>query len=1162
MVGGLSFTRLSRTRLSLPGRTGPCISAVPDGVSSISAEAIRLPPAASEDEEILVPTRECEIPRKNPTKQPTSNLCLARLVLEGGGALGRDRWRQAGKMVPVTVVEDAWSAGMFRMEVWMTAATANSLLFLPDPDMLVCGEADGTVRVLYEKTRGPTSIEKVHGGGVTSLVHATSAQTNLLFASTGEDGNVRLWAESERKAYFEAVSTHDLDSAEENCDCGQANTVQTDEIAVQSSAQKPKQRAGSLDGSLLSLSGSTRIVHYSPTRATVTVLDVVQLSGADCPGLVPLFLARDHVRGVKHAATFDDYISTVDQENTFRVWSSRSRAKVVEIDGTKLGDVTCLWARGSNTLIFGRGDGSIDVREFPRGESRHVIERHSGKVTHIELIDDIIISGGEDIEGPTGRDCVRFCNARTGHKLASFTTAPVTCMCVRTECGKGVLSGSRFALTGHLDGKAVLWDVSEQRSAHILDGHHKAARSVHANRFCAVSGGDDSTCRVWRFADASVIAREREELDKRAKRAESISEEARAAYGARRFKEALRLWSEAAKLAPAVHKFQTNIAAVYFEMGDNEACIRNCRQFLSNAREAAKGPEEGRVDETLVVKAYGRLASALARGGNVDVAVRCLQEALQHLPENSKLKQQLDGLTEDPAETARRRGREAYRARDLPEALGWFSKAVELCPGNVTHWANRSAALYETGDHLGCLRDCDAALELPEMRAGHPGARAPGGGAFLGTLSARLLARKGNAHRALKDEENALMAFEQALTRVTEGSEEALELGGAFFSGLEQQRNQLRDEVRRKQNPEREAQERAERCAAVRREVDRGDEMFMARRFGDALEHFKKGATLDPEDPTLLLKQAHAHFEMNATALAFAACDRAAEIALAQPGRESMASTALWKKGELWLRKATLRGTSYDTAEAALKCAAETMRAAGNHPAAGEDQRAAAQLGLGRVEAEIARRKQLGACKEETANGDRMFADGQFASAVAFYDKAVEADPECSGELPHLLYSSRGACQLHLQRHRQALADADMTIKLKRDFTTGHILRARVCEALQDWSGMMRSAINAHNLEPLNETALVLCRDALVSLLGDENVRRSGKHLGDFSKGGSAVLPQKEMQEILRDPKVQVAIQAMQRARDLQPLRPVLDDLPVCAKFCKLLASGLLVQGK
>ena len=42
---------------------------------------------------------------------------------------------------------------------------------------------------------------------------------------------------------------------------------------------------------------------------------------------------------------------------------------------------------------------------------------------------------------------------------------------------------------------------------------------------------------------------------------------------------------------------------------------------------------------------------------------------------------------------------------------------------------------------------------------------------------------------------------------------------------------------------------------------------------------------------------------------------------------------------------------------------------------------------------------------------------------------------------------------------------------------------------------MMTSAVRAHSLEAENETALVLCRDALVSLLADENVRRTGKHL-------------------------------------------------------------------
>eukprot|EP00961_Rhodomonas_salina_P176778 2383165-Rhodomonas_salina.2 len=31
---------------------------------------------------------------------------------------------------------------------------------------------------------------------------------------------------------------------------------------------------------------------------------------------------------------------------------------------------------------------------------------------------------------------------------------------------------------------------------------------------------------------------------------------------------------------------------------------------------------------------------------------------------------------------------------------------------------------------------------------------------------------------------------------------------------------------------------------------------------------------------------------------------------------------------------------------------------------------------------------------EEVANGDRMMADGQYAAAVKYYDKAVAADPE------------------------------------------------------------------------------------------------------------------------------------------------------------------------
>ncbi|KAJ1493857.1 hypothetical protein T484DRAFT_1767072, partial [Baffinella frigidus] len=649
--------------------------------------------------------------------------------------------------------------------------------------------------------------------------------------------------------------------------------------------------------------------------------------------------------------------------------------------------------------------------------------------------------------------------------------------------------------------------------------------------------------------------------------------------------EALRLYRQAAELAPGVLKYLTNLSAVYFEMGDNVSCIMKCREFLTRAQEPSllDGPAELRPAPALLAKAHSRMATALARSGDVSGAERSLEEAQRLLPDSAAIREQLEGLKSDPAETARAKGRAAYRARDMKAAVKCFSEAVGLRPDVATHWANRSAALYETGAHQACVTDCDAALLLPEMSEHRAGVRTEGEGPLLGTLAARLLARKGNAHRALGEEEEALAAFEKALRRVVAGTDEARELGEGFFDGIEMQRDQMLVAVSRKQNPNWEADERAEKRQAVGLETDRGGEMFAARRYRDALEYYDKAAALDPSDPALLLKQAAAHFEMNATSLAFTFCDRAGELAKAAGGvGGGMASVAVRTKGELWFRKGTLKTTSRDAAEMAFTEAGKCLRTVLADAGAPEEEREAARRGVERVDAEVSRRKRMDDCKEETANGDRMFAGespsplyGQFASAVAFYDKAVDADPDNASERPYLLFSSRGACSLQLKRYRQAMADADKTIALHATFTTGHILKARVCEMTEDWSGMMTSSVRAHDLEPENETALVLCRDALVSLLSDENVHRTGKHLQGFSPGGANAMAREDMQalhplskchpsdmqEIMRDPKIQTALAGMQRAQGLGPLRPILDDLPACAKFCKLVSSGLLVEG-
>ena len=87
----------------------------------------------------------------------------------------------------------------------------------------------------------------------------------------------------------------------------------------------------------------------------------------------------------------------------------------------------------------------------------------------------IAITGGDDVENSSGqKECVRFTDLSSGRALSSFTTAAVTCLAVRR--------GDAYAVSGHKDGKAYLWDVDSQSAAHVLDGHHSAVRSISIDR--------------------------------------------------------------------------------------------------------------------------------------------------------------------------------------------------------------------------------------------------------------------------------------------------------------------------------------------------------------------------------------------------------------------------------------------------------------------------------------------------------------------------------------------------------------------------------------------------------------------------------------------------------------------------------------------------------
>ena len=141
------------------------------------------------------------------------------------------------------------------------------------------GEADGTVRVLFEKTRGPTTVLKAHSGAVTSLVSLVTSCQDSLFVSAGLDRTVRLWGpDGDRTGHFRVLQELRVAPGDEQQDptAGPGQGLQLP--AARRSALAPA--AAKTGDALFVICGGRRVVVWGPAEEgdaedRVAVLDVV-----------------------------------------------------------------------------------------------------------------------------------------------------------------------------------------------------------------------------------------------------------------------------------------------------------------------------------------------------------------------------------------------------------------------------------------------------------------------------------------------------------------------------------------------------------------------------------------------------------------------------------------------------------------------------------------------------------------------------------------------------------------------------------------------------------------------------------------------------------------------------------------------------------------------
>ncbi|KAG0020891.1 Hsp90 cochaperone [Entomortierella chlamydospora] len=206
-----------------------------------------------------------------------------------------------------------------------------------------------------------------------------------------------------------------------------------------------------------------------------------------------------------------------------------------------------------------------------------------------------------------------------------------------------------------------------------------------------------------------------EELNK--KEAAKIKDLGNASYKARKFDEALEHYGKAWELDPTNISILTNKAAVYFEMGNFDECIKTCEEAIDVGR-------EHRADYKLIAKALGRIGTAYYKQNNLTEAIRYYGKSLaEHrtpdilnkLKEAEKAKAKADkDAYRDPtlSAEARERGNALFKASDFAGAVKEYTEAIKRDDTDPRAYSNRAACYTKLMAINEAQKDCETCISL------------------------------------------------------------------------------------------------------------------------------------------------------------------------------------------------------------------------------------------------------------------------------------------------------------------------------------------------------------------------------------------------------------------------------------------------------------------
>ncbi|PRW58562.1 Heat shock STI [Chlorella sorokiniana] len=258
--------------------------------------------------------------------------------------------------------------------------------------------------------------------------------------------------------------------------------------------------------------------------------------------------------------------------------------------------------------------------------------------------------------------------------------------------------------------------------------------------------------------------RSEEEWEMLNKKKEALQEKelGNEAYKKKEFEAAIQHYNRAIELYDQDVSFLSNRAAVHFEMGDFQQCIKDCDTAVERGREL-------RADYKLIARALTRKGNALVKLGQLEEAIGIYKKSLTEHRNADTLKrlQETEKALKDAQQEAyinldlcaeeKEKGNAAFKAQRYPEAVQHYSEALKRGPASVNPeayklFSNRAACYTKLGALNEGLKDADECIRLaPDFAKGY--------------------SRKGHLQYFMKEFDKAIETYQEGLKADPENHE-------------------------------------------------------------------------------------------------------------------------------------------------------------------------------------------------------------------------------------------------------------------------------------------------------------------------------------------------------------------------------------------------------